>query len=413
MKNLIEKVFYNDGKFLLDKTGMLIFTCYFLALFSYPLVRSASSAIFYDAYTAQDYPFAIFITVIALAIVIGISNKLQQIFSVHQVYIGIGLISSLIIGASLILFNAGFIEMAYVMFATKEIYIVLLISLLLAFANGYFSLVSVKKLYGPLGALGSIGGILGGQITSVIASKLGTAPVVYLSIIAIMLTCVTFYQTRFAEFKITKEEFDITPLKAIEKVHKYVILIALIVALSQFVIFVADLQFNILFEKMIENKNDRTAYLGKIYSYVNMGALFLQFVVLPFVLVRFKTRSNLLFVPISFILLIIAGVSLGTTSLWVAAGVFISMKAIDYSLFSVAKEILYHPLTNVQKYGAKYITDVFVYRLAKGAMAIAIYYVSIKSMVVLSVMQVVSISLWIFVIILIFKEQKRLKIEEE
>lgn len=412
MKKLIQDIFYHDGKSLIDKTGMLIFSCYFLVLFSYPLVRSASDALFLDAYSANDYPFATFVTVIALAVVIGISNQLQKIFSVHQVYMGIGIVSSIVIAISLILFSYGLKEMAYVIFATKEIYIVLLISLLLAFANGYFSLVAVKKLYGPLGAMGSIGGIIGGQITSVVATKFGTAPVVYLSIMAILFTCVTFYQTRFADFKITKDEFEVTPIKAIENVKKYVFLIAMIVALSQFVIFVADLQFKIVFEKIVENKDLRTAYFGKIYSYVNMGALFLQFAVLPYILMRFKTRSNLLFVPVLFMLLIFIGISFGVSNLWVSAGIFISMKAVDYSIFAVAKEILYHPLSTVQKYGAKYITDIFVYRLAKGAMAIGIYYVS-KTLVVLNTIQFISISLWVIVIILIFKEQKRLKIEEE
>ena len=402
----------------MDKTAWYIFFCYFMALFSYPLVRSATQAFFYEAYTADDYPFATFITVVALAGVIFISNWLQKIWGIHKVYLGLGIISAIILWASVLLFNAGIEPMAYVLFATKEIYIVLLIHLCMAFANGHFSLIQIKKLYGPMGALGSIGGIVGGQLTSYVAQSVGTIPVVYISLVAIIFTSIAFYFTRNDSFsennsiESKKEQFKTSPLQAISNVKRYVFLIALIVSLSQFVIFVADLQFNMVFEKVVTSKNARTAYLGEIYSYVNMGTLFLQFLILPYVLMRFKTRSVLYFIPGFYALLILAGLGVGVSSLWAIAGVFISMKATDYSLFAVTKEILYHPLTSVQKYGAKYITDIFVYRLSKGAIALSLSLVTLKSMALLNTIQSISISLWLVIIYLIFLEQKRLKIHE-
>jgi AAA family ATP:ADP antiporter len=412
-KNFVQKNFYHDNKPLMDKTGVFIFFCYFMALFSYPLVRSATGALFYEAYTAQDYPFATFVTVVALGVVITISNRLQKLWGIHKLYVGMSLLSILLLLASMLLFNQGHKIFAYVMFATKEIYIVLLIHLCLAFANGHFSLLQVKKLYGPMGAFGSIGGIVGGQLTANIAKNHGTEPVVYISLVAIFFTAVAFYQTRHAHLNEKKPVFIVTPLKAIKNVTRYVVLIALIVALSQMVIFIADLQFNLVFEKVVESKNERTAYLGKIYSYVNVGTLFLQFIVLPVILTRFKTRSILYFIPVLYLFLIFAGLGLGASTLWVVAGVFISMKATDYSLFSVAKEILYHPLKPIQKYGAKYITDIFVYRMAKGSIALGLSAVAIKTMTLLNTLQTISISLWLFVIFLIFQEQRRLKIEEE
>ena len=72
--------------------------------------------------------------------------------------------------------------MAYTLFAIKEVYIVLLIHLCLAFSNSYFSMEQVKRLYGPLGGAGSIGGIIGGQLTSNIAKDYGTNVVLFTSL---------------------------------------------------------------------------------------------------------------------------------------------------------------------------------------------------------------------------------------
>ena len=49
---------------------------------------------------------------------------------------------------------------SYLFFVWKEIYIVLLIHLILAFCNVNFNLEQMKRLSGPIGAVGSVGGIL-------------------------------------------------------------------------------------------------------------------------------------------------------------------------------------------------------------------------------------------------------------
>lgn len=297
--------------------------------------------------------------------------------------------------------------MAYALFAVKEVYIVLLIHLCLAFSNGYFSMEQVKRLYGPLGGAGSIGGIIGGQLTSNLAKSYGTDVVFYVSLVIILFTVIAFYQTRGAKLVEDKKEKDHTPLKSIAGVRKYVFLIASIVALTQFVIFIADLQFNIVFEKVVESKDARTAYLGDIYKYINIVTLFLQFVLLPYLLMRVSIKSLFFFVPILYLTLIFGGLSMGSGTLFVVAGVFISMKATDYSIFAVAKEVMYHPLESTQKFGAKYITDIFIYRTAKALIAFVMSFFAVKEMGSLNSVQAIFIALWFIAISFLFIEQKK------
>jgi AAA family ATP:ADP antiporter len=390
----------------LKRNGFFIFLTYFFALFSYPLARSSTGSIFYESYSSNEYSFATFISVIVLIFVISISNRVQKIIGIHKLYGIIGILSVATLLIAFLLHQNGMKEMAYALFAVKEVYIVLLIHLCLAFSNAYFSMEQVKRLYGPLGGAGSIGGIIGGQLTSNLAKSYGTDIVFYVSLTIILFTVIAFYQTRNAVLVEDKKEKNHSPLKSIKDVRKYVFLIATVVALTQFVIFIADLQFNIVFEKVVESKDARTSYLGDIYKYINIVTLFLQFVVLPFLLMRVNIKNLFYFVPLLYLALIFGGLSMGSGTLFVVAGVFISMKATDYSIFAVAKEVMYHPLESTQKFGAKYITDIFIYRTAKALIAFVMSFFAVKEMGSLNSIQALFIGLWFVAIVLLFKEQK-------
>lgn len=396
------------------RISLLIFLTYFFVLFSYPLVRSATGAIFYDVYTSDQYSFATFVGVLALMLMIFVNNKLQSLWGVHKVYLFTGTLSVIALLVSYLLLKSGVKEMAYVLFATKEAYIVLLIHTCLAFSNSFYELDLFKKIIGPLGAAGSIGGIVGGQLTKYIAKNenLGTEYVFYTSLVLIMVTVVAFYLTKDAKVRGLEPTKSITPLKAIRGVRKYVVLIASIVALSQFVIFVADLQFNMVFEKVVTEKNARTAYFGDFYTVINILSLFLQLIVLPYLLVKLNLRTIFLFVPIIYIVLVFGGLGFGATQLFIVALVFITMKGTDYSVFAVVKEVMYHPLLSLQKFGAKYITDMFVYRLAKALIAFVFAQFSLKQipgiMNYLTIVQFIFLTLWIVLIFKLFQEQKKL-----
>ncbi|MBT4790166.1 MAG: MFS transporter [Halobacteriovoraceae bacterium] len=394
----------------LKKTSFFILLTYFLALFSYPLVRSATGAIFYDVYTANDYSFASFIGVLVLMVMISINNYLQSKIGVHKLYLTTGILSIVTLLVGYIGYKMGFKQMAYVIFAAKEAYIVLLVHICLAFANSTYNLEQFKRLIGPIGAVGSIGGIIGGQLTSYLASTYNTEIVFMVSLLIILFTVLAFYFTgdiSHAQLEVTNR--SITPIRAIRGVKKYVFLIGAVVALSQFVIFIADLQFNMVFEKVITIKDERTAYFGQFYSYVNIVALFLQFMVLPFLLVRVKLRSIFLFIPLFYFILVFGGLSFGAGSLYIVGSVFVSMKGIDYSLFAAVKDIMYHPLLSLQKFGAKYITDMFVYRVSKALIAFTMAQIAISDMKILTQLQFVFLFLWGIVILFLFKEQKKLK----
>ncbi|MBG59573.1 MAG: hypothetical protein CME67_06505 [Halobacteriovoraceae bacterium] len=388
------------------KNAVLVFLGYFLVLLSYPSVRSVSQSLFYEHYTAQDYSMATFFSVLALIVAIFVSNKIQEKIGAQKLFLLIGTLSIALLVGSYISLNNGFAPSAFFLFAIKESYIVILLHLILAYANATFTLEQVKRLYGPLGAVGALGGIIGGQLTSSLSSSSGVLGAFLFGIVSILASIAVFIPTKRMVLS-QKEKEEASPLKSIESVKKYVFLIAAVVALSQWVIFIADLQFNIIFEDAFASKGERTAYLGRLYSYINLVSLIIQFGILPWVLVRISVKKIFFAVPLLFLLLVFGGMGLGAGSLLASAFVFISLKGTDYSVFNVAKEVMYYPLDKMQKFGAKYITDMFIYRLAKALIAFAMAQYMLKDMMVLNLLQAAFISLWLILLVLLFKEQER------
>lgn len=392
------------------KTLLYLFLTYFLVLFSYPIIRSAVGAYFYEYYTSSEYSIATLIAIGFLVVCIYISNKLQKNIGIHQLYLSLCVATSIIFGLSFYFLNLGIKPAAFLIFSLKESYIVLLIHLCLAFANGFFNLIEIKKLLGPIGAIGSIGGILGGQFTAVLAKPLGTDVLYFISMGVIILAGVCFHRTKKYSFNTNSDKSPDTeivePLKSVRPVFKFVMLICLIVALSQWVIFIADLQFNMIFEKLVTSKDARTAYLGNIYSYINGLSLFIQFIIIPYLLSRVTNRFVFFSIPIIYSGLSFLTMGLGASSIILAGGAFVFMKASDYSIFSYSKEVLYHGLTNAQKYGAKYITDMFAYRLAKALIAGLMAFVAVERIEILNMFQVLFILVWIICVYILFKNQK-------
>jgi AAA family ATP:ADP antiporter len=388
------------------KNLVIFITAYFLVLFNYPLIRASGTAFFFEAYGAKSSPVAMFVSVFFLALSIMTCNRIQAGSIVQKVFLVASVFSGILFVAGTMGFLSGIKLLAYVPFVWKEIYIVLQVHLLLAYANTYFTREEFKLLLGPVGAAGSIGGILGGMLTSYLSGVADTEWVMWTGVCFIFLPAVFFLFTRPVIGK--NEEKKKSPLSSLDtpEIRKYVFYVALVVLATQFVINIADFMFHLEFEKNILSSQDRTGYLGQMYSLTNLLTLVFQVVLLPFVLPRVSERNFHLFIPVSYfisIALMLGGSGMG---LLPVAALFTYLKAADYSLFSSGKELLYQPLKSEQKYGAKYLTDMLVYRAGKALVALVLIY--LQSSTILNMLMFIFLGIWIFLIIKLFKLHRHL-----
>lgn len=380
---------------------------YFLVQFAYPLVRAASTTMFIEDFGAKSSPLAWLLAVLFLIISIFLCNKFQARHNVQSVFFWVSLISASIFGISLSGHLGGIKIFTFLSFIWKEIYIVIQIHLLLGYANNYFRKDEFKQLIGLVGAVGSVGGIFGGLTTSLLGHNLGTNFVAGTALVFVFLPALLFKHTPGLN-KISDMKRGISPLGTIQgkDLRQYVLLIALIVMLTQFIINIADFNFNIAFEKAVTNSSERTGYLGSIYTLINLLTFMIQFFLMPFILPRISEKTLHLFIPISYLVLTLALMTSSGGLLIPLAGFYVYLKSSDYSLFSGGKELLYQSLNQEQKYGAKYLTDMLTYRASKALIAAVLIY--LQSSYILNMMMIIFLVVWLILVIRLFGIHRKL-----
>lgn len=381
------------------KSLWFFLSAYFFVLFNYPLVRASSTTFFLEAFGAKSSPAAWLWAVLFLSVTIFVCNKLQARFSVQKVFLSMSILSAMLFAISTWGIGAHFRFLAWIPFVWKEIYIVLQVHLLLAYANNFFHKEEFKIMLGPVGAVGSLGGILGGVSTKFLSALGGTSLVMVTGVVFVVLPAILFLFTSTRKNEQVEERVD--PLTSLNTsdIRKYVFYIASIVAVTQFIINIADFKFNLAFELGVLDSGERTGYLGNIYTVTNILTFIFQFIVLPLVLPRVSEKNYHLFISLSYFVCMIS--FLGQDGLLPIAALYVYFKASDYSLFSAGKEILYHPLEKTQKYGAKYLTDMLVYRLSKALIAVVLIY--LQTSLILNILMGFFLILWLGLILKLFK----------
>lgn len=379
---------------------------FFFCLGSYPAIRSLAQSLFLEHVGAEKIPYAWMITIFALAFVIALFNKLQKTYYVQRLHSLIGFVSLFLLGGSYLAMEAGQSWGAYSFFIWKEIYIVMLVGFTFSFCNNFYQENQAKLLYGPYGAIGAVGAVIGGQMTAYLSGQKMLGAVLIMGIAATLISSYLFSRTGKTLKMFKKEVEDTSPLVAIKDVKVYVFYMCLLVASTQFAINSATQMFYLLLEVDMPDKFKRTAYLGEVFSLINLISLLINLLIMPWLLNIVSTRVIQFFIPVLF-LLCVSLFGGAHVPLILAGGFFVSFKAIDYSLFSVVKELLYFPLNKMQKFGAKYITDIFVYRSAKTLIAVLLVSFSSKDEIFLIL--VMSLILWLISVFALDRYQQKLK----
>lgn len=346
-----------------DKKNLIqIFTSYFFILFTYPVMRSLATSYFIESYGSKEMPLSWLYAIGLLAITISIMNWLLPKIGVKKIFTIVSILSLI---ALVMPYFSTHISARFFLFIWKEVYIVVLIHSFLAYTNSYFKLEDFKNWLGVIAGAGSLGGIIGGFILSGYVREYGMGFAFVLAGVGLVLPSILF--NFCSDIKLDQKDKPKNPLLAIKGIGYYVFIIGMMVTFSQFVINIADYKFHLIFEQNITDNIARTEFLGKMYGIINAFSLVGQFLIMPLLMKRFSAWAIHFVIPLSYMATGAIGFAFGGAQ--AAAGTFVFYKGSDYSFFSMAKELLYHPLENIQKFGAKYINDMFVYRLAKAVIA--------------------------------------------
>lgn len=388
------------------KNVIFIMLVSFVVLFSYSMIRSTVDALFLDLVGAKKSPLIWLYSVLFLTIAVGIYNKLQTRIKIQTLFLATSVFTFILFACGSLLIDHAPVVWSYTLSILKEVYIILLVHMGVGLLNESVDYQVAKFLYGPVGAINGLAGMFGGMATSWLTYAFSTEQILLLGSFVLLSSSVLFWQTSHIELKFSPDKKSESPLKAIRPVACYVFWIVMIVALSQICISLANFKFNLLFEQMVPEKMLKTRYLGTINTAISALNLTVQLILVPLSLRFFRSRTLQFAIPVAYGLFAIWGFGLASYALIPVAATFVFFKGIDYSIFSVLKELLYFPLKTVQKYGAKYIVDMVVYRFAKGMISfVLIFY---QSMLFIDVALGVSLIMWIISLIFMFKEQQKI-----
>lgn len=348
----------------------------FLISFEYAMTRPASSSIFLSVFSASAIPWVWLVSVpINLAIVYLYNRFLPKIGPVRMVGSIILIVSTihLICAFSLQTFP----ELIFLQFIWKDIYIVLMFKQLWSMIHSTISANRAKYLYGTIFGMGTLGSIIGSAIPSFFAVEMGSEQL-FLCTLPIYAALYFCYTKAFRHSSLEKASFskDLTanqsPLESLSLIRRspLLIVILLLVILMQVSVGLMDYRFNAHLELNILDKDLRTEYVGKMVGLTNIGSGILQFIG-GFLMVHILgVRGSHLFIP--FMLLGNALICWMIPSFAIISFSYIFIKSIDFSLFGVAREMLYIPMKLDEKFRAKAIIDVFAYRSSKALVAVCI-----------------------------------------
>jgi ATP/ADP translocase len=378
----------------------------------YAVTRPASTAIFLTNYSTKYLPYIWLATV-------PLNFSIVYLYSRFLPLIGpLKMLGSIAAFAIIINFSCAFLLphfpfLILFQFAWKDVYILLMFKQLWSLIHSTIPQGKAKYLYGLIYGVGTIGSIACSLIPGFFASSLGSENL-FLFTLPFYALLFWAYKRAFKTSPIAKGSFaktlteNLHPREAVSliKRNKFLLWLLLLVVFMQVSVGLMEYQFNSYLELYVPTKDLRTAYCGRVTGITNVLSGLFQFFGSFLMIHAFGLRGSHLFIP--FVLLSNTLIFIFLPSFAMISFAFVFLKAIDFSLFGVIREMLYIPLKLDEKFRAKAIIDVFAHRTSKALISLFIVILQIiASTYLLPLISYVSLAIflgWTLLVVKMFKQ---------
>lgn len=371
VERLIKRIFdVREGEF---KVSLWMLAYIFLIIAVLLIIKPTVNAIFLSELGIEQLPFAFLLVAITAITSSFFYSKAIARFSLKKV-IEVTIISSILILISLgILLSLDFVSgiVLYFFYVWVAIYAVLSASQFWVLANLVFSLREAKRLFGFIGSGAILGGIIGGYLTSILASLIGNENLMFVAAL-LLFFCIPLLRNiwnirvrKNGDVKRQKNPVQSSeaPLKLILQ-SKHLTYIASIVAVSVVVAKLVDYLFSDFASSAITDADELTAFFAFWFSTFNLLSLVIQLFFTHRIVGIWGVGFSLLLLPLG-----IFGGSILFLALPALSAVVV-IKAMDgilkQSIHKSASELLTLPLPFDLKNKTKSFIDVVVDSLATG-----------------------------------------------
>lgn len=383
----------------------------FLISCEYGITRPACNSIYISTYSASWIPYAWVAAVPLNFLVIYLYNRFLPLFGCRKMFF--------LVQAFIVVINTigGFAATSlpffpFIQIICKDFYILLMFKQVWSLIHTTISSSKAKVLYGVIAGMGGLGSALGGVLINLLAVRLGTQSLFFFTL-PLYVILFFFYtkaldtSTITAHPQVLQGQGDFLHKSALSLIRnsRPLIFVLGIVVFMQLSISLIDYQFNLSLEKEFSSTDLRTQYYGKITWITNGLTALFQFCGGFIVLHFFGLKKCHLFIAI--FLLCNGFLLFFMPAFAIISYAFVAIKTLDYSLFGIAREMLYIPMKLNEKFQAKAFIDVFAYRSARALGSLLILFLQFFSYPqLLSCASILIFSLWFWMVWKLFKTEE-------
>lgn len=262
-----------------------------------------------------------------------------------------------------------------------DIYSTVMVTMFWTYTNDIVNHREADRLYGPIGLGGILGGIAGGVVVDGLVTSVGPVDMLLVCVALVSIGGGLGWLTEVrlkpppravnvAEHGTATGERAVGALGGAREIlrSRYLLCIVAIVIAYEFAAAVTDFVINVVFERAFDSEVVIAQMYGRLGWIVSGTALLAQLVIVP-LLMPYK-RLALLLSPAIMISATLAFALFPVVAMAIVLAA--SDRGLNYSLQQVAKESLYVPLNDAQKYKAKAFIDVVIDRAGKALSSVAL-----------------------------------------
>lgn len=399
---------------------LCIIPCIFFIMGEYSVTRPPSDSIFISNYGTAYFPYVWLATVPLNFLIVYLYNRFLPRLGCFRTF-GISCFLIVFINVLNGMLLKSFPSIIFFQYAWKDIYILLIFKQLWSMIHSTIKVNQAKYLYGFLFAMGGVGATVCSLIPGFFALSLGSNHLFYFTL-PFYLAIFFFYvsATKYSQVPHTINDFknrlfsDGSGSKggySLFKSSKFLKFILVLVVFMQISVALLYYQFNLFLEISFPDVDLRTAYSGKLHSIVNLITIAFQVFIGSFFIHFLGLKRSHLMLPIT---LCFNGILfLFKPTFGMISYLYGSIKAIDFSLFTLFREMLYVPLKLDEKFRAKAIIDVFAYRTAKaGASFLLLFLQEFVQNIIpfITLFTLIIFMVWLFIILQMFKEKQHIDV---
>jgi ATP:ADP antiporter, AAA family len=361
-----------------ELTGVLLSMLYFLFLFgSYSVIKPVRDAMgtVYGIKHLNELFLGTFVGTLILApLYAGMASRLKLSNFLPWVY---GFIALTILGFYA-LFSGGKVSDRYVaagFYIWVSVFNMLIISVFWSFMADIFSRAQAKRLFGFIAAGGTVGGIAGPAIATLLAKKVGNDGLMLISAGGFIVTAFLVKLLANERDKLVAasgnegQRTNINhrlgggnPLDGFILLLKspYLMLIAGFLLLMTFISTVVYTQLGDLMTKAFTDRNARTQVYALIELVVNSLAVVIQLIGTGRIIKRFGVTLGLMLNPV---IMVFAFLAIAFSPVLLILGSLqVVRRVAEYAVAKPTREMLFTVVDQESKYKAKNVIDTVVYR---------------------------------------------------